>query len=405
MTEHENVEVAVVGSGFGGSVAAYRLAEAGTEVVVLERGAPYPPGSFPRTPADMKRAFWDPSEGLGGMFDVWSFGGFSSVVSSGLGGGSLIYANVLLRKDEHWFVHDDPLPGGGYETWPVSRADLDPHYDAVEAMLTPTPYPFAQPAYADTPKTRTIVDAAGRLGLDVTHPPLAVSFAAGPGHPPGIGLPLAEGPYPNLHGLQRFTCRLCGECDIGCNAGSKNTLDHTYLSAAEAKGADIRTRCEVRSLRPVDGGYELRYVRHSETPTGRRTAARALPEHVLTARRVVLGGRPARAQPPTARPKMSPAIASTSASETPAQASGLAAQEGLCPRIVARTWFRIASSHVRELACPASATTRTAAPAATAARISARALGSASRPRIRWASTGAASPPSISGTEPSTLVF
>ena len=63
---------------------------------------------------------------------MWSFDGLDGLVSSGLGGGSLIYANVLLRKDEKWFVHEQPLPHGGYEHWPISRADLDPHYDAVE---------------------------------------------------------------------------------------------------------------------------------------------------------------------------------------------------------------------------------------------------------------------------------
>jgi cholesterol oxidase len=91
----------------------------------------------------MGRAFWDPSEGLQGLFDVWTFRGLEGVVSSGLGGGSLIYANVLLRKDETWFVHESPVPGGGYESWPLSRADLDPHYDRVEQMLGATPYPYA----------------------------------------------------------------------------------------------------------------------------------------------------------------------------------------------------------------------------------------------------------------------
>ncbi len=123
-------------------MAAYRLAEAGRSVVLLERGKAYPPGSFARTPAAMGRAFWDPSEGLQGLFDVWTFRGLEGVVSSGLGGGSLIYANVLLRKDEKWFVHEAPVPGGGYESWPLSRADLDPHYDRVEQMLGATPLPL-----------------------------------------------------------------------------------------------------------------------------------------------------------------------------------------------------------------------------------------------------------------------
>ena len=138
----EHADVVIVGSGFGGSVSACRLAQAGLSVVVLERGNSYPPDSFPRTPAQMSKAFWHPAAGLYGMFDVWRFSGCDSVVSSGLGGGSLIYANVMLRKDEHWFVQDDPLPHGGYETWPVDprrprpalrrgRADAEP--DAVPA--------------------------------------------------------------------------------------------------------------------------------------------------------------------------------------------------------------------------------------------------------------------------------
>src|SRR5690606_11783988 len=114
----ERADAVVVGSGFGGSVSAYRLAEAGLDVVLLERGKAYPPGSFPRNPHQMSRAFWDPTEGLQGLFDVWTFRGFDSIVSSGLGGGSLIYANVMIRKDERWFVCE-PLPGGGYEKWPV----------------------------------------------------------------------------------------------------------------------------------------------------------------------------------------------------------------------------------------------------------------------------------------------
>ncbi len=196
----EHADVVVVGSGFGGSVSAFRLAQAGLSVVLLERGRSYPPDSFPRTPAEMGRAFWNPGAGLYGMFDVWRFSGCDSVVSSGLGGGSLIYANVMLRKDEHWFVRDEPLPRGGYESWPVTRADLDPHYDEVERMLGATPYPLEAPGYAGTPKTHAMRDAAAELGLNWQLPPLAVSFAPAPGAEPGRGLPIADPAYGNLHG-------------------------------------------------------------------------------------------------------------------------------------------------------------------------------------------------------------
>jgi cholesterol oxidase len=256
-------------------VTAYRLAEAGLDVCLLERGKAYPPGSFPRNPREMRKNFWDPSEGLYGLFDLWSFRGLEAVVGSGLGGGSLIYANVLLRKDPKWFVTED-LEQGGYEHWPVTRADLDPHYDRVEAMMKPQRYPVEHQPYADTPKTRAVTKAAEGLGLDVQHPPLAVTFA-NDGRPPVPGEEIEE-PHPNLHGAKRYTCRLVGECDVGCNWGAKNTLDYTYLSAAKRHGAELRTQAEVRSFAPVEGGgFRITYVVH---PDGE--------EHTLTADRLVL---------------------------------------------------------------------------------------------------------------------
>jgi cholesterol oxidase len=284
----EHADAVVIGSGFGGSVAAYRLAEAGLSVILLERGQAYPPDSFPRTPAQMSRAFWNPGTGLYGMFDIWRFTGCDSVVASGLGGGSLIYANVLLRKDEHWFVQDDPLPGGGYESWPVTRADLDPHYDEVERMLGATSYPLDTPPYAATPKTHAMQDAAAELGLDWQLPSLAVSFAPAPGAAPGIGLPIVDPDYGNMHGRQRSTCRLCGECNIGCNSGAKNSLDYTYLSAAQHHGADLRTGHEVRAIRPRPAsGYEVDYVQHDAADEGRGGGA-AGPLRMIVCDRLVL---------------------------------------------------------------------------------------------------------------------
>jgi len=285
----EHADVVVVGSGFGGSVTAYRLAQAGLSVVLLERGNAYPPDSFPRTPAQLSRAFWNPAAGLYGLYDVWRFGGCDSVVSSGLGGGSLIYANVLLRKDEHWFVTDDPLPRGGYESWPVTRAELDPHYDEVERMLGAARYPLDAPGFAATPKTHAMRDAAAELGLNYQLPPLAVSFAPGPGAEPGLGLPIVDPDYGNLHGRPRSTCRLCGECNIGCNFGAKNSLDHNYLSAAEHYGADLRTGHEVRAIRPNPaGGYEVDYLVHDPREQEIPAEAAGQPLRIITCDRLVL---------------------------------------------------------------------------------------------------------------------
>ncbi len=284
----EHFDVVVVGSGFGGSVTAYRLAEAGRRVLVLERGKAYPPGSFPRSPLGLKNNFWDPSEGLQGMFDLWSFEGLEALVSSGLGGGSLIYANVMIRKDERWFVHED-LGRGGYEHWPVSRAELDPHYDRAEAMLGAQAYPYDHEPYSRTPKTRAFEAAAKSLDLDWFLPKLAVSFAPDSGTAPVPGEPIVE-PVANIHGRARQTCRLVGECDIGCNYGAKNSLDYTYLSAAWRAGAEIRTRCEVRSFEPRErgAGYAIHYVEHDPEREGERTDTQALPRLTVTADRLVL---------------------------------------------------------------------------------------------------------------------
>jgi cholesterol oxidase len=115
----------VVGSGFGGSVVAHRLAthrERPWDVCLLERGKSHPPGKFPRTPYEAKRGFWDPDQQLHGLFDVWSFSGLAAVVASGVGGGSLIYANVLERPPDGWLSYTDPE----YATrrkWPLKAGD------------------------------------------------------------------------------------------------------------------------------------------------------------------------------------------------------------------------------------------------------------------------------------------
>ena len=268
----DTFDVVIVGSGFGGSVIAYRLSQK-LDVCLLERGKRWPPGSFPRTPYEFSRALWDPSEGRHGLYDLWSFGDLGALVSSGLGGGSLIYANVILKKPESWFVEADGA------IWPITYEELEPHYECVRPFLNPVEYPYAD----ETPKTRAFNDAAETLGLDLFPPPLAVTFAKS-GEKPKPGIPFDE-PAENLHNAQRYTCRLVGECDVGCNFGSKNSLDFTYLSKAER--LRIHCRHEVKSFEPYNDGFRIEVADHTNAEEGSpRTGPPAW--RVLFAKRLVL---------------------------------------------------------------------------------------------------------------------
>jgi cholesterol oxidase len=307
---NEHFDAVIIGSGFGGSVMAYRLAEAGLRVCLLERGKAYPPNAFPRAPYDVGRNFWDPSEGLYGMFDVWSFKGSGALVSSGLGGGSLIYANILMRKDPEWFKED--RPGGGYEPWPVTYDALERHYERVEHMMNAQKYPLTHPPYNQTSKTLAMQEAAQKLQLEEssTHRwlplNLAVSFRSNhvndpddddAANPPVVGGPIHE-EEANYHAvtlgreMPRSTCRLCGECDMGCNYGSKNTLDYTYITAAihqQPCPAKVETLCEVKAIAPCDGrGYTVEFIRHDLRREGAKTNTGTLPRERLTCDRLIL---------------------------------------------------------------------------------------------------------------------
>ncbi len=258
----------VVGSGFGASVVAYRLADAGKKVCVLERGKKYPPGSFPRSPRDVARNFWDPASGLFGMFDLWSFRRFEALVSSGLGGGSLIYANVLIRKDPNWFVDEEP---GGCRPWPISYDDLATHYKAVEEMLGAQRYPFDHLPYSQTPKTIAMREAAQKRGLDWYLPKLAVTFG-NPHAAPVPGVQIVEEP-PAMYGLPRDTCRRSA-----ANATSGATTDprtrSTSITCRNPRSAALifapSLRCAVSNAGRAATGSTTSTTLPTPRPPGRR---------------------------------------------------------------------------------------------------------------------------------------
>ncbi|WP_198946488.1 GMC oxidoreductase [Pseudofrankia asymbiotica] len=237
----DSYDAVVVGSGFGGAVAACRLAQAGLAVGVLERGRRYARGGFPRDWHDPLNGWvWQHGQGL---FDVRPVNEVTVVQGAAYGGGSHLYANVHLR-----------VPSDGFRTgWPAgySRAALDPYYDLVAYMLDITPIREDQPLGLP-PKTRLMREAADRLGRSAQfcYPNLAVSFKE----------PRQE--HLNKFGVAQEGCRHCGECDIGCNYRAKNTLDLNYLAVAEQRGADVGTQCEVLRLDYDGDSYEIRYRDH-----------------------------------------------------------------------------------------------------------------------------------------------
>jgi cholesterol oxidase len=237
----ERYDAIVVGSGFGGAVAACRLAQAGLRVAILERGRRYPLGSFPRDWANPLNGWlWQESQGL---FDVRPINEMTIVQGAAYGGGSHLYANVHLRAPADVFQHGWPR---GY-----SRSALDGYYDLVAYMLDITSIGEDQPLGVPL-KTRRLERVAERLGRaeQLCRPTLAVNF----GDPETL--------RPNKFGVPQYGCRHCGECDIGCNFQAKNTLDLNYLVVAERHGAQARTRCEVTRIAPDPEGYQVTFTDH-----------------------------------------------------------------------------------------------------------------------------------------------
>ncbi|MDO3634619.1 alpha/beta fold hydrolase [Mycolicibacterium arseniciresistens] len=244
-----HASVIVIGSGYGGAVTASRLARAGQQVWVLERGRELHPGEFPDTlPEAMANGqltingtrIGSPT----GLLDMRQYDDIGVLVGCGLGGTSLINANVSLRAEPAVFEQD---------CWPeeLRSADaLDEGYRLARAMLQPQQLPES---HRDLPKLRLL--EKGSAALPSAHfslPFLNVRFADGP----------------NAAGIEQQKCSMCGDCVSGCNVGAKNTVLMNYLPDAVAHGAKIFTKVAVHHLsrdgdrwkvhyRPQDIGREL----------------------------------------------------------------------------------------------------------------------------------------------------
>ncbi len=234
----DHYDAIIVGSGFGGSVSALRLAEKGHRVLVIEKGRRFGAQDFPETNWDLRRWMWMPELGLRGFFQMSFFEHVTILHGVGVGGGSLVYANTLPVPTEKFF---NAASWAHLADW---RAELAPHYATAKRMLGAAPNPY------ETRGDRVLAEIANDLGRGEHHHPteVAVFFGA-----PGKTVP---DPYFGGTGPARTGCIQCGACMTGCRYGATNTLDLNYLFLAERRGATVRAETEVTGVRPKpDGGY------------------------------------------------------------------------------------------------------------------------------------------------------
>jgi len=230
-------DAVVVGSGFGGGITACRLAQRGWRVCVLERGRRFGPGDFPDRPAQAPRMFWHPWHNPGGMFDLRIMRDVAVLTGTGVGGGSLVYANVQLRPPRELF--DDPA-------WPaaIGYDQLDPYYERTEEALEPRETPASPPLA----KIRAFDAMAANASQAPTRLPIAVHFGDPRRHP--------------FSGVAQQGCTNLGRCDIGCPRNARNTVDITYIARAEAHGTEVYPLHEVLKIHPpgqTGGDWRVEY--------------------------------------------------------------------------------------------------------------------------------------------------
>ena len=239
-------DVVVVGSGFGGSVAALRLAEKGYKVCVLEAGARFEDKDFPKTSWRLHKFLFAPRFGLKGIQRIHKLPDVFILCGAGVGGGSLVYANTLYQPIDEYF--NDPQ-WGDITDW---KSELEPWYQIARRMLGVVKNPFFSNS------DRAMQEVANEMGVGETFTlaPLGIYF----GEKEGIEHP---DPYFGGDGPKRKSCINCGECMTGCRHNAKNTLVKNYLYLAEKLGVEVRPLTTATELIESNGLWSIKVRKSS----------------------------------------------------------------------------------------------------------------------------------------------
>lgn len=238
----------IVGSGFGGSVSAMRLAQKGYKVAILESGKRWHGNQFPRTNWNIFKFLWFPKIFCYGFQRVNLLEHVMILSGAGVGGGSLVYANTLYKPLDRFYKHKAVAALGG-------KARMLPFYNLAEKMLGVTINPRLWEVDEHMQETATEMG----FGHTFTKTPVGIYFG---------DEDKKQDPYFGGEGPHRTGCNYCGGCMVGCRYDAKNTLDKNYLYFAEKLGAKVFPETKVVDLIPLsaDGaeGYEIKTV----SPTG-----------------------------------------------------------------------------------------------------------------------------------------
>ncbi len=245
MTNNQpDYDYVVIGSGFGGSVAALRLSEKGNKVLVIEKGKWFKEEDFPGSNWNLKRWLWVPLIRFFGFFKISFFRHITVLSGTGVGGGSLVYANTLPLPKPEFFRADS---WGHLADW---ESELKVHYQVARKMLGTTANPRLETG------DLALQQLAREIGKQEYFEPTQVAVFFGE---PEVTVP---DPYFNGKGPERAGCIFCGGCMTGCRYNAKNTLDKNYIHLALQKGAQIQAESEVYDVIPLgntDGsdGYRI----------------------------------------------------------------------------------------------------------------------------------------------------